>query len=99
MYRGKKNQPSNRSRILECIFRNAPVARSEIAEMTEITPAAVTTLVAGLINENIVIESEEPLPDDSSTGRRKVPIDINPCLLYTSYLPLPEVHIPFHPCW
>lgn len=83
MYRGKKNQPSNRSRILECIFRNAPVARSEIAEMTEITPAAVTTLVAGLINENIVIESEEPLPDDSSTGRRKVPIDINPTAFYS----------------
>ena len=70
MYRGKKNQPSNRTRILECIFRNAPVARSEIAEMTEITPAAVTTIVAGLIGEHIVIESEEPLrmnllPDDA----------------------------------
>ena len=83
MYRGKKNQPSNRTRILECIFRNAPVARSEIAEMTEITPAAVTTLVAGLIGEHIVIESEEPLPDESSTGRRKVPIDILPSAFYS----------------
>ena len=83
MYRGKKNQPSNRTRILECIFRNAPVARSEIAEMTEITPAAVTTIVAGLIGEHIVIESEEPLPDESSTGRRKVPIDILPSAFYS----------------
>lgn len=83
MYRGKKNQPSNRSRILECIFRNAPVARSEIAEMTEITPAAVTTTVTGLISEHIVTELEEPLPDDSSSGRRKVPIDINPAAFYS----------------
>lgn len=83
MYRGKKNQPSNRARILECIFRNAPVARSEIAEMTEITPAAVTTIVSGLIAENIVIESEEPFPDDFSSGRRKVPIDINPAAFYS----------------
>lgn len=77
MYRGKKNQPSNRARILECIFRNAPVARSEIAEATEITPAAVTTIVAALIAEGIVIESEEPLQEEVSSGRKKVPIDIN----------------------
>ena len=67
MYRGKKNQPSNRARILECIFRNAPVARSEIAEMTEITPAAVTTIVAGLMAEHIVVESEDLVIDEVST--------------------------------
>lgn len=83
MYRGKKNQPSNRARILECIFRNAPVARSEIAEMTEITPAAVTTIVAGLMAEHIVVESEELVIDEVSTGRRKVPIDINPTAFYS----------------
>ncbi len=83
MYRGKKNQPSNRARILECIFRNAPVARSEIAEMTEITPAAVTTIVAGLMAEQLVIESEDLVIDEGSTGRRKVPIDINPTAFYS----------------
>ncbi len=34
---------SNRTRILEYIFRNAPVSRATIAEQTDITPATVTT--------------------------------------------------------
>lgn len=83
MYRGKKNKPSNRARILECIFRNAPIARSEIAEATEITPAAVTTAVAALIAEGIVIESDEPISEENASGRRKVPIDIDPDRFYS----------------
>lgn len=82
MYRGKKNTPSNRSRILECIYRNAPIARSEIAEETEITPATVTTTVASLIAAGIIVESEES-PEENSFGRRKVPIDLNPTCFYS----------------
>ena len=46
---------SNRTRILEYIFRNAPVSRATIAEQTDITPATVTTTIAELINEQIIV--------------------------------------------
>ena len=56
MYKGKKKKASNRSRILECIYRNAPIARTDIAEETEVTPATVTMNVTTLISEGFVRE-------------------------------------------
>lgn len=82
MYRGKKNQLSNRSRILECIYRNAPIARSEIAELTEITSATVTNTVSSLILEGCVQELDETVSEKGVSGRRKVPIDIVPSYGY-----------------
>lgn len=82
MYRGKKNQLSNRNRILECIYRNTPIARSEIAELTEITSATVTNTVASMIAEGIVQELEETVSEKGISGRRKVPIDIVPTYAY-----------------
>lgn len=82
MYRGKKNQLSNRSRILECIYRNTPIARSEIAELTHITSATVTNTVSSMIAEGIIQELEETISEKGVSGRRKVPIDIVPSYAY-----------------
>lgn len=83
MYKGKKKKASNRSRILECIYRNAPIARTDIAEETEITPATVTMNVTTLISEGFVRELGEASTDEGSSGRKRVLIDIIPDRAYS----------------
>lgn len=69
---------TNRTRILEFIFRNGPVARATIAEQTGITPATVTTTTASLIEEGIIkILGEEEDRAEVTPGRRRVLIDLN----------------------
>lgn len=76
-------KPQNRSLILECIFRYAPISRIEISDMTNITPATVTTNVTELIGEGIVVETGELSTEQNSSGRKRVLIDINPHNAYT----------------
>lgn len=83
MYKGKKKKESNRSRILECLYRNAPIARTEIAEETEITPATVTQTVTALIGEGFVRELGEAATEESASGRKRVLIDIVPDKAYS----------------
>lgn len=83
MYKGKKKKTSNRSRILECIYRNAPIARTDIAEETEITPATVTMNVTSLISEGFVRELGEASTEEGSSGRKRVLIDLIPDSAYS----------------
>ena len=83
MYKGKKRGSLNRSRILECIYRNAPIARTDIADETEITPATVTANVTALISEGLVEELGEALTEEVSSGRKRVLIDIIPACRYS----------------
>ncbi len=83
MYNKKKKMQSNRSRILECIYRNAPIARTEIAELTGITPATVTNTAAQLISEGIITEVGEAVPEEASSGRKRILVDIVPNCSYT----------------
>lgn len=82
MYKKKKRKLSNRSRILECVYRLAPVARTEIADETDITPATVTANVTALIGEGIIKELGEVFPEENSSGRKRVLLDINPLCGY-----------------
>ncbi len=79
----EKEESLNRSRILECIYRNAPIARTDIAEETEITPATVTMNVTTLISEGFVKELGEVSTDEGSSGRKRVLIDIIPGRAYS----------------
>lgn len=84
MYKIKNQVFSNKSRILECIYRNAPISRIEISELTDITPATITTIVSTFIRQGIVRELEETNSHDSNTpGRKKIPIDIVADYAYT----------------
>ncbi len=83
MYKAKKPKLSNRNRILECIYRNAPISRIDIAELTDITPATVTINVTALISEGIVRETGEANTEDISPGRKKILIDLNPDYAYS----------------
>lgn len=76
MYRPKKTKKlSNKSRIMECIFRNAPIARTDIADDTDITPATVTLTVNSMIAEGMVEELGEAASLESSSGRKRILID------------------------
>lgn len=78
MYKGKKKKASNRSLILECIYRQGPIARTDIAEETEITPATVTMNVSSLIREGFIKELGEVSTEEASSGRKRILIDLVP---------------------
>ena len=86
---------TKRSRILEYIFRNAPVSRATIAEQTDITPATVTMTITELINEEIVIDLGEVEQSDNMPGRKRVLIDLNPNYCYEIGIEFNEKNISF----
>ncbi|MHC1748163.1 MAG: ROK family protein [Cellulosilyticaceae bacterium] len=87
---------TNRTRILEFIFRNAPVSRATIAENTDITPATVTTTTAALIEENVILDLGEIEESSEITpGRKRMLLNLNPNYHYGLGIELTEKHITF----
>jgi predicted NBD/HSP70 family sugar kinase len=64
----------NRRLILNLLRNRGPISRAEIAVITELSPAAVTFVVAELMEESLVVERK---PVAGTMGRRPVPVDIN----------------------
>lgn len=91
----KPIKKSNRTRILEYIFRNAPVSRATIAEQTDITPATVTTTIAELISEQIIVDLGEVEQNDNTPGRKRVLIDLNHNYGYAIGIEFNEKHVSF----
>lgn len=86
---------TNRTRILEYIFRNAPVSRATIAEQTDITPATVTTTISELINKQIIVNLGEVEQNDNTPGRKRVLIDLNADYGYAIGIEFNEKHVSF----
>ena len=66
----------NRSLILNILKRTGSVSRADIAQMLELTPAAITILVNEMVDENIIVEAGH-MEEDKRSGRKKILIDIN----------------------
>lgn len=64
----------NRRLILNLLRNRGPISRAEMAQLTGLSPAAVTFVVAELMEEALVVEREAV---SGATGRRPVPVDIN----------------------
>ena len=64
----------NRRLILNLLRRQGAISRSEIAAITGLSSAAVTFVVAELVDESLLVEREAVV---GATGRRPVPVDIN----------------------
>ncbi|AWI61458.1 ROK family transcriptional regulator [Sinorhizobium fredii] len=64
----------NRRLILNLLRNRGPISRAEMAQLTGLSPAAVTFVVAKLMEEALVVEREAV---SGATGRRPVPVDIN----------------------
>lgn len=79
----KKIKRSNASRILKYMFRTESVSRAQIAEDTDITPAAVTTAVTMLIDQGVIQDfGETEQTEEVAVGRKRVLISLNPKYAY-----------------
>lgn len=67
----------NRSLILYMLKNSGAVSRVDIAQMLQLTPAAITILVNEMVKEGIIVEVGQQEQDDKRSGRKKILIDIN----------------------
>lgn len=65
----------NRSSVLNTVKNTGPVARTDIARITGLSPATVTAITSELIEDNLVFEKAA---GDSSGGRRPILLALNP---------------------
>ena len=78
MYKSAKQKSSNKNIVLECIFRNSPISRTSISEMTGITPASVTTVTSELIEDGMIYEEGKIDTDTPVSGRKRITLNICP---------------------
>jgi predicted NBD/HSP70 family sugar kinase len=72
----------NRSLILNILKKNGSVSRADIAEILQLTPAAITILVNEMEQEGIIVEIGQLEKENGQSGRRKQLIDINSTYRY-----------------
>jgi predicted NBD/HSP70 family sugar kinase len=70
-------QTSNDSAVLRAVLDHGPVARSTIARLAGLSPAAVTRLSADLIAAGLLRESAPSVGGRKAAGRPHVPVDID----------------------
>lgn len=63
----------NMALILDVIRKKGPISRSEIAEITNLTPATITNITSELINSKLIVEAES---GESSGGRKPIMLRI-----------------------
>lgn len=68
----------NMSTVLEFIYRNPQTSRIEIAHSTGITPATITSIVAELLDKNLVIETGAEVQGTLGSGRKRKVLRLNP---------------------
>ncbi|HEY1701649.1 MAG TPA: ROK family transcriptional regulator [Trebonia sp.] len=69
-------QTSNASAVLQAVLDHGPVARSTIARLAGLSPAAVTRLAGDLVAAGLLRESAQPAALKGA-GRPHVPVDID----------------------
>lgn len=83
MYKAKVNKASNQDRILECLYRHPGISRKDISDITAITPATVTTTVAAMCKEGLILELGQIEEDRGTIGRSRIALGINAAYGYT----------------
>lgn len=81
---------TNRSRLLNLLYFNAPTSRFELSQLSDLSPATVTKIIGELIDEQIVIETGV---EDSQGGRPRTTLIINPEYGYFIGVDVGETHI------
>jgi predicted NBD/HSP70 family sugar kinase len=82
----------NRTSILNVIKTHGPIARADIADLTDLSPATVTTLTAELINDGLIFEKQE---GTSRGGRPPILLALDPARVYVAGIKLAEEHAAF----
>src|SRR5664279_3603911 len=80
----------NRSIILNVVKKYGPIARADIARLTELSPATVTLQTADLIEDGLIYEKEE---GDSRGGRPPILLALTTSAIYVIGVKLTEAHI------
>ena len=73
-----KNQQKLRFKILDKIYAKGPISRIDISKETGITPATVSEITGNMIHENLIHEIGEVVPEQSTSGRKKILLGISP---------------------
>jgi predicted NBD/HSP70 family sugar kinase len=73
----------NRSKILQTLFFHAPISRTEIANIVSLTPPAITSNIALLMEAGIVEKTTGSKgKQEIVLGRRRIQLDIVPSAFY-----------------
>jgi len=80
----------NRKRLLAEIIKNVSISRSELAKITGLNKATVSSQINDLIASNLVVELKR---EKSSVGRRPIPLQINGNAAYTIGVDIDHNHI------
>lgn len=72
-----KNQQKLRFKILDKIYAKGPISRIDISKETGITPATVSEITGNMIQENLIHELGEVVPEESKSGRKKILLGIS----------------------
>ena len=73
-----KNQQKLRFKILDKIYSKGPISRIDISKETGITPATVSEITGNMIQEELIHEIGEAIPEESKSGRKKILLGISP---------------------
>lgn len=69
---------SNRSLTLQLLFSRRTLSRTDIADYLNITTAAVTSIVNEFLEEGLLLQKDDPLPESQPrAGRRRAALGIN----------------------
>ena len=68
----------NRYHVIDVIRRDGPIARVAIAERTELSPATVSAITGGLIEQGLIGVLRIDPPETAGRGRPRVLLEINP---------------------
>lgn len=66
-----KNQQKLRFKILDKIYAKGPISRIDISNETGITPATVSEITGYMIQENLIHEIGEVVPEENKSGRKR----------------------------
>lgn len=69
---------NNRRQVIACIRAVGPISRTEIGEHTGLSPAALTTISAEMINQGILMEQRAADTSTQRRGRPKTELALNP---------------------
>ena len=72
-----KNQQKLRFKILDKIYTKGPISRIDISKETGITPATVSEITGNMIQENLIHEIGEVIPEESKSGRKKILLGVS----------------------
>ena len=72
-----KKQQKLRFKILDKIYAKGPISRIDISKETGITPATVSEITGNMIQEKLIHEIGEVVPEESKSGRKKILLGIS----------------------